>query len=477
MLFNSFAFAVFFPTVLILYWFLPHRYQNYMLLAASYVFYGWWDWRFLSLILLSTVIDYIIGLRLQGATLAAGPQVERQRKQLVAISVAANLGILGFFKYFDFFAESFAVLLRGFGIEAHPFVLGIVLPVGISFYTFQTMSYTIEIYRGEMVPTRKFPEFALFVAFFPQLVAGPIERAKVFLPQILQRRKVDRVQIVDGMHLIFWGLFKKVYVADNLAPYVETLFSLSNPTGWETLMAAYGFAFQIYCDFSGYSDIARGCAKMLGFELMINFAYPYTSKNPGEFWQRWHISLSTWLRDYLYIPLGGNRKGNLMTYRNLALTMLLGGLWHGATWLFVLWGGYQGTLLIVHRLLKTPLSRIRFLQDDRPGSLSTMVKVFVMFQFVCVGWLIFRGQSTAQIADMTWSIITLQGPIDLSLLAPLLAFVTPLLIIDTLQYVFKREDLYRLPVTLSFKSAVYAGLSYLLVFQGAAAQSFIYFQF
>ncbi len=478
MLFNSFAFALFFPTVLLLYWVLPHRWQNRMLLAASYLFYGWWDWRFLSLILISTVVDFNLGLRLQRLTEAGGENVERKRKQVVAASVATNLTILGFFKYFNFFTGSLTAAFQGLGIGMDPMLVNIVLPVGISFYTFQTISYTVDIYRGELTATRSFPEFALFVAFFPQLVAGPIERAKVLLPQILAPRRASRPQMVDGLHLVFWGLFKKVYVADNLAPYVDSLFALPDPTGWQTMMAAYGFAFQIYCDFSGYSDIARGCAKLLGMELMLNFAYPYTSLNPAEFWRKWHISLSTWLRDYLYIPLGGNRNGGFMTYRNLSLTMLLGGLWHGATWLFVLWGAYQGALLVVHRLLKDTLRKVPFLADKRPWRPAWLLKVVVTFQFVCLGWLIFRGQSVAQIWEMVTSVAALEGPVDWSLVTPLLVFVAPLLLVDMVQYTLKRDDLYRIPsIPLPVKSAAYAVLSYLLVFHGAVSQSFIYFQF
>ena len=478
MLFNSFAFALFFPTVLLLYWMLPHRWQNRMLLAASYLFYGWWDWRFLSLILLSTVVDYNLGLRLQKVTEEGGDGVERRRKRIVGASVATNLTILGFFKYFNFFTGSLTSVLQGVGIGVDPMLVNIVLPVGISFYTFQTISYTVDIYRGELEPTRRFLDFALFVSFFPQLVAGPIERAKVLLPQILAPRNASTSQMADGLHLIFWGLFKKVYVADNLAPHVDALFALPDPTGWQTLMAGYGFAFQIYCDFSGYSDIARGCAKLLGMELMLNFAYPYTSVNPAEFWRKWHISLSSWLRDYLYIPLGGNRGGSFMTYRNLSLTMLLGGLWHGATWLFVLWGAYQGVLLVVHRLLKGTLARIRWLADKRPWSPAWLLKVFVTFQFVCIGWLIFRAQSVAQIWDMVGSVVRLEGPVEWALATPLLVYALPLMVVDLIQYTLGRDDLYRLPrVPLPAKSVAYAVLTYLLVFHGAVSQSFIYFQF
>jgi alginate O-acetyltransferase complex protein AlgI len=351
--FNSFAFAVFLPTVLLLYWALPKRGQNLLLLGASYFFYGYWDWRFLSLLAISTVVDYTAALRIEREHGGLDSTSRRRKKVWLLASLCTNLGLLGFFKYFNFFADSFAELLASLGLTVNPMYLSVVLPVGISFYTFQTMSYTIDVYRGRMPATRRFFDFALYVSFFPQLVAGPIERAAVLLPQILNHRCFSRVQFLDGTHLIFWGLFKKVFVADNLAPVADRIFAAGSCSAAETLLAAYAFAFQIYCDFSGYSDIARGCAKCMGFELMLNFDHPYVAENPREFWQRWHISLSTWLRDYLYIPLGGNRGGNLLMYRNLALTMLLGGLWHGAAWTFVIWGAYQGVLLIGHRIIET----------------------------------------------------------------------------------------------------------------------------
>ncbi|MGI9627797.1 MAG: MBOAT family O-acyltransferase, partial [Longimicrobiales bacterium] len=396
MLFNSLAFFVFLPVVVAIYWRLPHRGQNRFLLAASYLFYGWWDWRFLGLIALSTVVDFYVGQRVHD-TREERPD---KAKRWVALSVATNLGILASFKYFNFFTESAGALLSAIGFGVEPVLLSIILPVGISFYTFQTISYSVDIYRGELEPVRSIFDFALFVSFFPQLVAGPIERAKVLVPQILSERKASSVQFQDGLNLIFWGLFKKVYVADNLAPIVDSLFAASDPTGWQVLMAAYGFAFQIYCDFSGYSSIARGSAKLLGVELMVNFAYPYTARNPSDFWRKWHISLSTWLRDYLYIPLGGSRGGSFATYRNLALTMLLGGLWHGATWLFVIWGAYQGAFLIAHRLMAPALGRVPLFNQPRFSTAADAVRIFITFQFVCAGWLIFRGESLGQIGNM-----------------------------------------------------------------------------
>jgi len=317
-------------------------------LLASYFFYGCWDWRFLGLIWLSTIVDFACGRELdkrkRGTTGEdGGPSSEpyfhsrRGRRTILFVSVAANLGILGFFKYFDFFVGSAATLLDMIGLPLERRLLNVILPVGISFYTFQTLSYTIDIYRGQIRAHGSLLDFAVFVAFFPQLVAGPIVRAREFIPQVSRRRHLNLDQIYEGGYLILWGLFKKVVIADNLALLVDGVFQSDAPLlGGTVLVALYAFSVQIYCDFSGYSDIARGCAKMMGFEIRLNFKLPYFESNPAEFWRRWHISLSTWLRDYLYIPLGGNRKGATRTCINLALTMILGGLWHGAAWTFVL---------------------------------------------------------------------------------------------------------------------------------------------
>ncbi|HOU36689.1 MAG TPA: MBOAT family O-acyltransferase, partial [Candidatus Omnitrophota bacterium] len=354
MVFNSFAFLVFFVIVFSLYLALDHKRQNIMLFAASYVFYAWWDWRFLFLLAASTVIDYFCGLKIHGS------RDVRERRFFLWCSIAANLGILGFFKYYNFFVSSLQSLLIRCGISIEPPMLHIILPLGISFYTFQTMSYTIDVFRGNIAPTRKFVDFALFVSFFPQLVAGPIERASHLLPQVSAPRTLTLEKFAQGCYLIFWGLFQKMFIADNLAKIVDPVFAARAPyQGGMVLIALYAFAFQIYCDFSGYSNIARGLGKCMGFDIMINFDLPYFSSNPRQFWQRWHISLSRWLKDYLYIPLGGNRKGGLMTYRNLGLTMLLGGLWHGASWTFVVWGLYHGVLLVIHRATEPFLKNIR----------------------------------------------------------------------------------------------------------------------
>jgi D-alanyl-lipoteichoic acid acyltransferase DltB (MBOAT superfamily) len=449
-----------------------------MLLVASYIFYGYWDWRFLSLIAISTIVDFTAGIKVDQENAKGELASIRKKKAWLIASICTNLGLLGFFKYFNFFIDSIGTRLALFNISVESLHLDIVLPVGISFYTFQTMSYTIDIYRGLIKPTRRPIEFALFVAYFPQLVAGPIERAKNMLPQILKKRNFDLTQFFDGIHLIFWGRFKKVFVADNLAVFVDRVFSTGNASAFEVLCGVYAFAFQIYCDFSGYSDIARGLAKCMGIEIMLNFNHPYTALNPRDFWRRWHISLSTWLRDYLYIPLGGNRHSRFKTQRNLFLTMLLGGLWHGAAWKFVLWGAYHGALLISHRFVE----RVFKPHSKKLGAfihhIRTTTKMIVMFHLVCYGWLIFRGHSVQQIAQMTKNIILFKGPIDLSLLLPLVSYAGPLILIEIFQHKLKRDDLHWLPrVPAWVKSAVYACYFYLLALYGASAKTFIYFQF
>ncbi|MFC2176367.1 MBOAT family O-acyltransferase [Bacteroidota bacterium] len=478
MSFNSFEFAVFWTVVISIYWLMPLRLQNLLLLAASYVFYAGWDWRFLSLIMISTCVDYVAGLRIHAATLAEDASSRTRGRIWLTASICTNLGLLGFFKYCNFFAESTVELFHAFGLEVSPVTLNIVLPVGISFYTFQTMSYTIDIYRRKMAPTRNFLDFALFVAFFPQLVAGPIERAAVLLPQITAKRSFSTGQFTDGLHLIFWGLFKKVYVADNLAPFVDQVFAGNSATGLEVLFGAYAFALQIYCDFSGYSDVARGCAKCMGLELMLNFNHPYVADSPSDFWRRWHISLSTWLRDYLYIPLGGNRQGAGRTCRNLMLTMLLGGLWHGAEWKFVVWGGYHGLLLILFHSSATRTTDNRGQTASLTSRVGRAGRVFVMFHLTCLGWLIFRGQSVGQVSGMLQSLVTAWAPSSLETMWPLVIFGGPLLVVEILQLTARTDDLHGLARVPDWaKCIAYSVLFYLFAFHGAAAQSFIYFQF
>ena len=366
---------------------LPRNLKNPLLLVSSYFFYGYWDWRFTSLLAISTLVDFFIGKKLHLTN------DKKKRKALLLISMLVNLGILGFFKYFGFFVESFEAISSSFGIQLDYLHLNIILPVGISFYTFQTMSYTIDIYREKMEPTNSLLDFAVFVAFFPQLVAGPIERAANLLPQISKLPKVTKTQIEKGITLIITGLFMKVMIGDTTGRIVDRIFAepeiYKSP---ELLAALVLFSIQIYADFSGYSSIARGVAKLLGIELMKNFEQPYLSQNITEFWRRWHISLSSWLKDYLYISLGGNRKGNNRKYINLMITMLLGGLWHGASWNFVIWGGLHGVYLAVHKLIlqdKKPASSYRY--NGFVSFTRYTFNVSVTFLLVLFTWLFFRS--------------------------------------------------------------------------------------
>ncbi len=392
MLFNSLDFLFFFALLVPAYYALGRfsfRAQNILLLFGSYYFYAYWDVRFLSLIVLSTVVDYVVGLRMHAS------DDDLTRKRLLLVSVCLNLGLLGVFKYLGFFVDSFVDMATAIGFEAHRPTLGILLPVGISFYTFQTMSYTIDIYRRRLEPTRDFANFALFVAFFPQLVAGPIERARALLPQLEKPRTYSAHQLQEGLHLVVWGMFKKVFVADQVAKIVNPVFSGEvAASGIDLYIVLIAFAMQIYGDFSGYTDIARGVAKVLGIDLMLNFNLPYVAKNPSEFWERWHISLSSWLREYLYFSLGGNRRGVFRTYRNLLLTMLLGGLWHGAAWNFVIWGAFHGGILMIWHRIQQQIGR-----DHQWTPIQAGVAIFTMFQLTLLGWLFFRANSASQIAE------------------------------------------------------------------------------
>jgi D-alanyl-lipoteichoic acid acyltransferase DltB (MBOAT superfamily) len=478
MLFNSLTFLLFFPVVTAGYYLLRAnvRFQNVWLLAASLFFYACWDWRFVFLLLLTVVVDFYVAQHLDRMYERGDPP--ERRKWFVAISMGANLAILGFFKYFNFFVESVHAGFQALGWDPPLGTLSIILPVGISFYTFQSMSYTIDVYRRELPAAKSILDFTLFVSFYPHLVAGPIMRAVDLLPQILRPRRTTRDQVIDGLHLIVWGFWKKVFVADNLAPVVNRMFALPNPTGFETAMGVYAFAFQIYCDFSGYTDIARGIAKLMGFELVLNFNLPYFATNPKEFWTRWHISLSSWLRNYLYIPLGGNRGSEGKTYRNLMLTMVLGGLWHGAAWNFVLWGFYQGGLLVVHRLSEPFLDRVFKAETAWGRGVSFAVRVLFMFQVTCYGWLLFRATSMSQIVGMTRSLLVGPWTWDAALFSEVLLFAFPLIAIQTVQYC--SGNLYFLRfrwVPAELRAACYAALAYLAVFRAAKPQSFIYFQF
>ena len=394
MLFNSIEFLLFLPIVFVLYWFVFNtnlKAQNSLILISSYVFYGWWDFRFLSLIFLSTIVDYIIGLNI--------PKQDSDKKQkfLLWCSVLFNLSVLGFFKYYNFFVDSWIDLFSSVGYEIKSvWTLNIILPVGISFYTFQTMSYTIDIYRKKLEPTKDFISFASFVSFFPQLVAGPIERASNLLPQILKKRSFKYEQGIQGFRLIIWGMFKKVVIADSLAPIVDGIFNNYQDFGGGTLwMGAIYFGFQIYCDFSGYSDIAIGTSKLFGFELMSNFKFPYFSRNIGEFWRRWHISLSTWFRDYLYIPLGGSKHGKLRSIRNIFVIFLVSGFWHGANWTFIVWGLYHSILFLPSFMFNTNRNYTSSIigENSYLPTIKEFLQVGITFLLVSIGWVFFRSEN------------------------------------------------------------------------------------
>ena len=483
--FNSLHFVLFFAIVLPLVLLLRRkiRSRNVFLLAASYYFYGTWDYRFLALIIVSTLVDYLCGLwfDVREATPGQPPRRSARDRLVLFASLATNLGILGFFKYYGFFATSAAELLNKLGFSAHPSTLDLILPVGISFYTFQTLSYTIDVYRGRIPTERSLLNFAVYVAFFPQLVAGPIERAERLLPQVGTPRRITWPDLYSGFYLICWGLFKKVVLADNVATVADRVFSESSFTGLATLLGVYAFAIQIYCDFSGYTDVARGAARCMGFDLMLNFNLPYFATNPSDFWRRWHISLSTWLRDYLYIPLGGNKKGRRRTYLNLMLTMVLGGLWHGAAWTFVLWGFYHGALLCIHRLLRPWLDRVTQFKHGLVRTGWFWIRVIIFFHLVCFGWLLFRADSLHQVSAM---VVTMISSANYSLpgwhAEHVMRLAACLAVLAGIQmYQWRRKDLMSpLRLTIPIKSIMYsAGLLGFILFGNYSGQPFIYFQF
>lgn len=381
MIFNSLAFALFLPLVFMLYWFVFNRsvkLQNAFLIAASYFFYGWWDWRFLFLLIFTSGLDFCVGYGLNRTDDA------RRRKLLLGVTLASNLSVLFFFKYFNFFVGSAMAALGSLGIHADPVTIKVILPVGISFYTFQSLSYTIDVYRRRLKASEDIFSFMAFVSFFPQLVAGPIERAAHMLPQFTTARRFNYPQAVLGMRLILYGLFKKMVIADNLSLLTDAVFSHAGASSWLiTLSGILSFTFQIYGDFSGYSDIAKGTASLFGFDLMRNFNAPYFSLSLREFWQRWHISLSTWFRDYVYIPLGGNRASAPRKVFNLFITFMVSGLWHGANWTFVIWGFIHWCLLAIEELLSGISSR----------SLFKPIRWFITFSVVCAAWVFFRAKS------------------------------------------------------------------------------------
>ena len=478
MLFNSVEFGFFLPIVFILYWFVLKRnlkLQNSFLLLASYFFYGWWDWRFLSLIAFSSLIDYLVGLGLDKQ------EKKSKRKLLLTISIIVNLGFLGVFKYYNFFAQS---LVDAFTLLGQPLKLSslkIVLPVGISFYTFQTLSYSIDVYRGKLKPTKNAIAFFSFVSFFPQLVAGPIERATNLLPQFYKKRAFNNAKAVDGLQQILWGLFKKIVIADNAAIYANDIFTNYNDySGSTLLLGAFFFAFQIYGDFSGYSDIAIGTARLFGFNLKKNFAFPYFSRDIAEFWRRWHISLSTWFRDYLYIPLGGSRGSIFMKIRNTIIIFVVSGFWHGANWTFIAWGFLNALYFIPLLLMKKNRSNIDIVAGNKHlPSIKEIMQVLLTFFITLIAWIFFRAN------NIEHALLYLKRMFTSELFFSPKIFPTDLIIIIATFVIVEwlhREKEYGLQlnggkIPRYTKWIISYIVIYLIFIFGAEPQQFIYFQF
>lgn len=472
MLFNSIEFLIFFFIVFISYWLLKNDYkkQNILLLISSYVFYAWWDWRFLSLIIVSSFIDFSVGQKIFKSN------TQKTRKQWLLVSLVANLGLLSVFKYYNFFAESFSDLMNVFGWQPNDLTLNIILPVGISFYTFQTLSYTIDIYRRQFEPTRDLISFFTYIAFFPQLVAGPIERASNLLPQIERKRILKKEWLNEGIIQILVGLFRKIVIADTLGAYVDVIYGdvgLHHST--TIILATFFYAFQIYFDFSGYSDIAIGTAKLLGFKFNQNFNIPYFSKSLTEFWRKWHMSLSYWLRDYLYISLGGNRRGIKITYRNLMLTMLLGGLWHGSSWNFIIWGGIHGIVLSIEKYLKSG-------QKLKIPNVLGFLGYPITFVIVLFAWIFFRAQdlNSASLAIERIFLFDLSAPYfgDINVITSSIVLLSIGILFDF--YLFKRkvnlEDFGAKLSTLNIAIISTIIITLINLFY-STSNNFIYFQF
>ena len=478
MLFNSIEYLIFLPIVFCLYWFVFNKnfqLQNLLILISSYIFYSWWDWRFLSLIFLSTVVDYFVGIKIFNS------QDINKKKMFLWFSLFFNLGLLGFFKYCNFFIESWVDLLSSIGYEnQNIWSLNVILPVGISFYTFQTMSYSLDIYFNKLKPTKDFISFASFVSFFPQLVAGPIERASNLLPQMLNKRNFTYNQGVDGLRLILWGMFKKIVIADQLALSVTPIFeNYIDYNGGVLLLGLIYFSFQIYCDFSGYSDIAIGTSKLFGFEIMSNFKFPYFSRNIGEFWKRWHISLSSWFRDYLYIPLGGSRSGKWISLRNIFIIFIVSGLWHGANWTFIAWG-------LMHALLYIPL----FLIGDNRKYMSNIVaensilpsfkelyQMLVTFVFVMFTWVFFRSDSVYDAFQYIYQLIynfNIPDHYRFSILHVILIVLLDWLWRSNERKLFNFNNIY---IRWFFYNIVLILLFLMIIIFNSHEQQFIYFQF
>lgn len=479
MLFNSISFAYFFPIIFFIYWLLLKndiKKQNFFLLAASYFFYGCWDWRFLFLLATSTILCYV------GGNMISKANTQQKRKIWLAIAVTINLLFLGFFKYFNFFIESFQDLLRIVGFTPHEYSLKIILPVGISFYTFHGLSYVIDIYYDRWKPTKSWIDYSLFVAYFPLLVAGPIERATHLLPQLESPRKFDYSKMIDGLRQILWGLFKKIVIADGCAEYANFIFNNGeHQSGMTSVLAAILFAIQIYGDFSGYSDIALGTSRMLGIELLQNFKFPYFSRDIAEFWRRWHISLSSWFKDYLYIPLGGSRGTMVKTIRNTFIIFLVSGFWHGSQWTFVAWGGLHALYIVPSIIRKKNRKNIDIVAKGKTlPSISELGHMLITFTLVVVAWVVFRVDSMSH----AFSFFTSMGKNTFEmpyLDTRILITISMIMLMFIVEWI-GRESKYGLEGFSKIKSTplrwgFYYFIIFSIIFLAQGGQQFIYFQF
>lgn len=474
MLFNSLEFFFFLPIVFIGYWFVfkpSLRLQNLFILVASYFFYGWWSWAFTGLLLLSTILDFAYGFGVASSD-------QKKAKLFLWLSIINNLGILGVFKYYNFFATQFQQGIESLGFHSNPTLLNIALPIGISFYTFHGMSYVFDIYRGQQKPVRNFVDYAVFVSFFPLLVAGPIERASHLLPQVQKVRIFNYQQAVEGLRLILWGLFKKVVIADSIAQLVDPVFNhYQDYNSSSLLLAAFGFAIQIYGDFSGYSDIALGTAKLFGFELLSNFRFPYFSRDIAEFWRRWHISLSSWFKDYLYIPLGGSKNGLRTAVRNTFVIFLVSGFWHGANWTFLAWGFLHACaflpLLLSQKNRENSGEIVAF--HRKLPTLKEFIKLLATFSFVCFAWIFFRSDSLAHaISFIQYSLQNWWGHQVIEAKS-ILFYSLILLLFDW--YLRRDERHLKVPKQRWLRYLIYLGLAFSILLKMDAERSFIYFQF
>lgn len=472
MLFNSFEFLIFIPIVFVLYWFVfkPLRWQNGLVLVASYFFYGWWSWKFMVLLGISTFLDYLYGFSV------ASPNRKKARFFLW-LSIINNLGILGVFKYYNFFATEFQQAFALIGWHTSPVLLHVAIPIGISFYTFHGMSYVFDIYRGKQKPVTNLVDYSVFVSFFPLLVAGPIERANHLLPQIQKKRFFDYTRAVEGCRLILWGLFKKVVIADSLATIVDNLFNnYHDQHGVSLIIGAIAFSFQIYGDFSGYTDIALGTAKLFGFELLSNFRFPYFSRDVAEFWRRWHISLSSWFRDYLYIPLGGSKQGKLKAVRNTFIIFLVSGFWHGASWNFITWGFIHACaflpLLLLQRNRKHDSDVVA--QNRSYPTLKELWQIGATFAFVTFAWVFFRAKDMKEAFGYLKGIFSnYKQPQDFLSYSNVFYYIIPLILGDW----WLRRDERNLKVPKRGKTIIYIMLGVLVLFYFGKKTNFIYFQF